>query len=71
MSRINLSTAPLDARCKAILAVFVDQGWDKAGVSYQTHVSVVPLSDFDYLLRFSGLSFPTPQGSVFRPVLKT
>ncbi|MCK4120404.1 hypothetical protein ACI2UK_24470 [Ralstonia nicotianae] len=69
MTRINISTASLDARCKGILTEFVRHGWDKAGVNYQTHVSVVPLADFNYLLQHGGLSFPTPQGSEFRPIL--
>ena len=71
MPTLKVATAPLDSECKAILTMFISQGWDKAGVTYETHRNVVPFGDFSYLLKHSLLDFPTQHGSVFRPVLNS
>ncbi|MFM0265593.1 hypothetical protein [Paraburkholderia sediminicola] len=59
---LNIETAPLDDSCKAVLRKLIDNGFDKAGVSYVTEPSVVSLAEFSSLMRNGYRSIDTPNG---------
>lgn len=48
---LQISSVPLDAASKAILAKLVSNGWNKAGVQYVTDESVVSAVTERYFFR--------------------
>ncbi|KJK16146.1 hypothetical protein UB46_36610 [Burkholderiaceae bacterium 16] len=66
---LQISSAPLDAASKAILAKLVSNGWNKAGVQYVTDESVVSAAEFAYLLKHGAVELRTENGVMFAPIL--
>ncbi|MDN8035776.1 hypothetical protein [Burkholderia vietnamiensis] len=66
---IDIATAPLDMRCKAILSKMKVFGYDQPDTPYIADIAEFPEGDLSYLMRNGGMSIETEQGTYFGSVL--